>query len=97
MLVSTRVIELNKEIKEEKAKKYRECDMVSRKLDPVTKLRLKRINTLINRISTGIEDTTGWVYTPSFFIFKSNYQYDEGQDEISFDLNKVIKTRTKKR
>ena len=94
MLVSTRVIELNKQVKEEKAKRYSECTMISRKLDPVNKLRLKRINTLINRISMGIEDTTGWIYTPSGFTFKSNYQYDEEHDEITFDLNKVIRTRT---
>ncbi len=94
MLVSTRVIELNKQVKEEKAKRYSECTMISRKLDPVNKLRLKRINTLINRISMGIEDTTGWIYTPSGFTFKSNYQYDEEHDEITFDLNKVTRTRT---
>ncbi len=94
MLVSTTVIKLNKEVKEENSKRYRECEMVSRKLDPVSRLRLKRINVLINRISKSIEDTTGWVYTPSCFIFKSNYQYDDEHDEITFDLNKVTRTRT---
>lgn len=91
MLISTRVIELNKEVKELKNKRYQECEMVSRKLDPINRLRLKKINELINKLSMSIEDTTGWVYTPSCFVFKTNYFYDEQRDEITYDLNKVVR------
>ena len=57
------VIELNKEIKAAKAKRYQECEMVSRKLDPVTKLRLKRINTLMPAIIEAFENTNKEIKT----------------------------------
>ena len=93
MLVSERTIRLNNEAKEERINKYRECEMISRVLNPVNRLRLGKINELINKLSMAIEDTTGWVYTPSCFTLKSNYQYDEEHDEITYDLNKVSRTR----
>ena len=91
MLISNKVIELNNQIRNEKLELQQEMDMIYYELDPISKLRLNRINSLINDLTLTIGELSGWIYSPNGFTLKSNYRYDKETGEITFDLNRVSK------
>ena len=91
MLISNKVIELNNQIRNEKLELQQECDMIYYELDPISKLRLNIINSLINDLTLTIGELSGWIYSPNGFTLKSNYRYDKETGEITFDLNRVSK------
>ena len=91
MLISNKVLELNNKIRGEKLELEQNCDMAYRELDPIRRLRLKRINHLIGDLASTIGELSGWIYSPSGFILKSNYDYNPETQEITFDVNRVIK------
>ena len=91
MLISNKVIELNNQTRNEKKELQQDCDIIYQELDPISRLRLNRINSLINDLTLTIGELSGWVYSPAGFTFKSNYQYNPETKEITFDLNRVSK------
>ena len=91
MLISNKVIELNNQTRNEKKELQQDCDMIYQELDPISKLRLNRINSLINDLTLTIGELSGWIYSPACFTLKSNYRYDKETGEITFDLNRVSK------
>lgn len=92
MLISKELLDLNKQVRDEKGEVYQDCNMVMKFLNPISRMRLKRINYLIDEISTTIGELSGWIYSPSGFTLKSDYEYDPDNEEITFKVNRVNKT-----
>ena len=92
MLISKELLDLNKQVRDEKGEVYQDCNMVMRELDPIRRMRLKRINHLIDEIATTIGESSGWIYSPSGFTLKSDYEYNPDKEEITFKVNRVNKT-----
>jgi hypothetical protein len=89
MLISKKVIDLNEQIKKEKEDKRNECEAIGRILNPLSRKRLEHLNKMIASLSEAIENKTGWIYSPTGFILKTDYTYDPNKEEIVFEVNKV--------
>lgn len=92
MLISKKVVELNNHHDRIVDNIRDENNAIYKLLNPINKMRLNRLNSLIYELTKGIEELTGWIYTPYSFTLKSNYKYNPNNQEIEFDLNRVERT-----
>jgi len=90
MLISRKVIELNYERQNSITRDRDETRSIYNRLNIFNKSKIDRIDSMIFRLYYSLERISGWTYTPSSFVHKSNYKYNPMTNEITFDIDRVV-------
>ena len=89
MLISKKVLDFNEERKRIITKRVEENKAMSNCLNPVSRLFFNRLNSVISDLGSVIEQKSGFTYTPDYFMYKSDYTYNSGTNEIIFNVTRL--------